>query len=226
MYFSLRFFCIGVLGTTSVQAQLQWGKVGVMGGAGLERVDDLASPGVTAAFESPFDKRYLGGAAGYQFGVSYDQPLGAVSVRPALVVRRAGSFQFPSSFEGTSHSLLEGQSFDVWVFEIPVDVRYQYDFTEAAALYGFGGPVLSIPRAEADFDQSFRTAAFAVQGGIGGEFDVPGVPLILAPEFSYSYSVTNTVKKDFQLRGRTFDTEGLSFSGPSVRLHVYYPLDF
>jgi len=214
------------MGGTSAQAQLQWGKVGVVGGASLERVNDLPSTGVTATFESPFDTRFLEGAAGYQFGVSYDQPLGVVSVRPGFIARKTGAFQFPPSFEGASHTLLEGRSFNVWVFEFPVDVRYQYAFSDLAAIYGFGGPLLSIPRAEEDFDESFSNAALAVRIGIGGEFDIPGAPLVLAPELSYSYSVTNTVKEDFQLRGRTFNTDGLSLNGPSFRLHVYYPLSF
>lgn len=197
-----------------------------MGGTGLERVNDLSSTGVTATFESPFDTRFLGGAMGYQFGVSYDQPLGEVFVRPGFIARKAGAFQFPASFEGASHTLFEGRSFNVWVFEFPVDVRYQYAFSDIAAIYGFGGPILSIPRAEEDFDESFPNAALAAQIGVGGEFDIPKAPLVLAPELSYSYSITNTVKEDFQLRGRTFDTDGLSLNGPSFRLHVYYPLNF
>lgn len=208
------------LGCSPANAQmpdLEWGKIGVAGGANLELVNDLESNDVTASF---------GSETGYHFGVTYDQPLGAVYVRPGFIVRRAGTFTFPSSFDGPSHTLLEGKSFTVWVFEVPVDVRYQYELGDVASIYAFGGPTAAFPRAKQDFDRSFPNVTLAAEGGIGGEFKIPNVPLIVSPEVRYSYSITNTVKKDFQLRGHSFQTDGLNLTGPSFRLHVYYPLDF
>lgn len=223
---SLCFLMAGSLAPAPAYAQFEWGKVGLTGGGNLERINDLRSSGVTASFESAVGDHILESAVGYHVGVTYDQSVGSVFIRPGFVARRAGTYTFPSAFEGPGHTLLQNQSFDVWVFELPVDVRYEYDLGRRSSVYLFAGPMLSFPRAEEDFDRAFPNAAIAADGGLGGEFDIPNAPLVVAPELRYSYGLTDTVKKDFQLRGRTFETDGLNLHGPSLRLHVYYPLDF
>jgi len=212
-------------GGSAASAQgFEFGKIGVAGGVNLQQVDDL---GTTASFEN---------STGYNAGIFYDQPLdalvglptGNLAVRTGVVLRRVGAYEFAAAGNGDqTDRLLGGASFNVYAFEFPLDVRYQYDELEVTEPYVFLGPQVSILRAEQDFDNTLNDVVFSANVGLGSEFEIPAAfGLTVAPELMYTFGITDAVDGDFTYRFRQISTDGPSFSGFSARVHVYIPLPF
>lgn len=213
--------CMIAWGDSAASAQgFKLGKIGVAGGVSLQQVDNL---GTTASFEN---------ATGYNVGVFYDQPLdalvglptGKLAVRTGAVLRRIGSYEFTALEDRSQDQLLGGASFNIYAFDVPLDVRYQYDDLSVTEPYVFVGPQVSILRAEQDFDNTLNDLVFSANVGLGSEFEIPAAfGLTVAPELMYTFGITDAVKGDFTYRFRQIETAGPSFSGFSARVHVYLP---
>lgn len=216
--------CIGIIAlapSATVAQGFELGKIGVAGGVNLQQADDL---GMTASFEK---------STGYNVGIFYDQPLdsvvglptGVLAVRIGGVFRRVGAYEFASmGSSDQTDRLLGGASFEVYAFDVPLDVRYQYDDLSTAEPYVFLGPQVSILRAEQDFERTLNDVVFSINAGLGAEFEIPAAfGIIVAPEVMYTYGVTDAVEGDFTYRFRSISTDGPSFSGLNARLHVYLP---
>jgi len=212
---------LGWGGSTASAQGFELGKIGVAGGVSLQQVDDLST---TASFENP---------VGYNVGVFYDQPLdalvglptGKLAVRTGAVLRRIGAYEFATMQNNPqTNELLAGTSFNVYAIDVPLDIRYQYDDLDVSAPYVFVGPQLSVLRAEQDFESTLNDIVFSANVGLGAEFEIPAaLGLIVAPEFLYTFGITDAVDGDFTYRFRQINAEPLSFSGFSARVHVYLP---
>ena len=194
------------------QSALSLGKLGIVGGVTFEQLDDITIPEGAIALDN---------STSIHFGASYDQPIGPIYVRPAFVARRLGTYAFPQNDLGF---LIEGRQFDVWSFEVPVDIRYQFEDLDVIAPYIFAGPTIATFYADEDFSQALNRVALSGQVGLGAEFDIAGLPLSISPEFQYSFGITDLVEEEFDFRFSSFTTDGLSTSGASFRLHVSYNL--
>ncbi len=198
------------------------GQVGVSLGGNYETLDDVSGGDTQASFDS---------ALGVHFGITYDQPVSAneplsnLSIRPGFFARRAGTYGFPSSLEGDGSEIIQGEEFTLWMFEIPIDARYQIPVdTDPVSLYGLLGPQVSIPRASNDFDETLNDASYAINIGVGGEIELPA-NLTLMPEFRYEIGVTDTFKDEFTYRFRDFTIEDSpNYGGPQLRIHLAYQL--
>lgn len=199
--------------TTPASAQVPIGDLGISVGGNYETLDDVSAGNTSLAFDK---------SAGFHAGVSYDQPLSDnLSVRPAFVVRRAGQYSFPGSLSGNGSALLESEEFELWMFEIPVDLRYRFSELGPASLYGLIGPQLSIPRAENDFEATMEDVSYSANVGLGVEFDLPA-GLMLLPEVRYEYGITNAFKEEFTYRFQDFSvSDSPSVGALSLRVHLY-----
>lgn len=206
-------------------AQFSLGKVGVSVGGNFDTLDDLQGGGTEVSFES---------AIGYNVGVTYDQPLGTtgLSVRPGLLIRRVGTYQFASSISRTGDlplleeaTLLQNKEFTVRTVEVPVDLLYRPPLeTGPVTLYGLLGPQLSVPRAEDDFETLLEDVVYSLNVGVGGEVSLPA-GLVLAPELRYEFGLTDTFKEESTYRFREFMVQDSPSTGAlSLRLHLYYDL--
>jgi len=230
MSFSSRLLSLGcLLGIIAMllappaTAQVSIGDVGVSVGGNLETLDDVSGGNTTASFDSPL---------GYNLGITYDQPVltnsigGALSVRPGLVARRLGNYSFPGSIEGPGAALLQNEEFTLWMFEVPVDIRYRLpvEIGNTVSLYGLLGPQLSIPRAEQDFEATMEDVSYSINFGAGAEIDLPA-NLSLLPELRYELGVTDTFKDEFTYRFRDFTVQDVPSTGAlNLRVHLTYDL--
>lgn len=208
------FIAFGFQQTSQAQALSSVGKLGVFGGVTFEQLDDIPLQGNAIELQN---------STSIHFGASYDQPIGPVHVRPAFVARRLGTYAFPQQED--LGFLIEGRAFDVWSFEVPVDVRYQFDDVgDTVAPYIFAGPTIATYYAEEDFSQALNRVAWSGQIGVGAELDFAGLPLSISPEVQYSFGITDLVEEDFDFRFQSFSTDGLATSGFSLRVYVSYDL--
>lgn len=231
MTFSGRFLFVSALctviaaclaGPVTAQVPVPMGQVGVSVGGNFETLDDVSGGDTDVAFDSPF---------GFNLGVSYDQPLGTTeplssfSVRPAFVARRVGQYGFPESMAGDGAELLQNETFTLWMFEVPIDARYQIPVdTGPVSLYGLLGPQLSIPRADNDFDAALKDVSYSVNIGAGGEFELP-YGLTVMPELRYEFGITDAFEDEFTYRFRSFTIDDSpNFGGATLRVHVAYQL--
>jgi len=207
-----------VFTASPTQAQISFGNVGVSVGGNLETINDLSSGDTEASF---------GSSVGFNAGVSYDQPLDmaveGLSVRPAFVARRLGTYSFSSELSGQGAALLQGEEFNVWMFEFPLDIRYQFPVDLGpASLYGLLGPQVSVPRAANDFDATMNDVSYSLNVGAGVELDLPA-GLTLLPEIRYEYGLSNTFKEEFTYRFREFEVGNPpSVGAVSLRIHLYF----
>lgn len=198
------------------------GQVGISVGGNFETLNDVNGGETEVAFDSPF---------GFNLGLSYNQslgsakPLSSFSVRPAFVVRRVGQYGFSGSVEGDGAELLQGETFSLWMFEVPVDARYQIPVeTGPVSLYGLLGPQISIPRADNDFDTALKDVSYSVNIGAGGEFELP-YGLTVMPELRYELGITDAFEDEFTYRFRSFTIDDSpNFGGATLRVHVAYQL--
>jgi len=209
--------------SAQVIGPLPAGKFSVSVGGSIETLDDVNAANTELSF---------GSSANYNLGVTYDQPLGTsgtldnVMVRIGFFGRSVGEYAFPSSVEGNGAGVLQGESFNVWMFEFPLDIRYEFE-TDALPVnpYALAGPQIAIPRAEEDFDNILNQTAWSINLGVGTEVNLPVSGLSLMPEFRYNIGVTDAFEDNVTYRFREFSiNDSPNYGGPQLMLHLYYQL--
>lgn len=183
--------------------------LGVAGGINYEQLGDIDTGSADANFDN---------STGYHFGVVYDATFGPLAVRPGFFYRKVGTYEFESlGVEGGS------SSYDVTAFEVPLDFRYRIGAAPLIKPYIMGGPMLTIPRGEDDFDEALNDSAISANIGAGLEVTLPGAGLRIVPELRYQFGVSDVFGDEFEVDGRTIDIEDdPQFSAFSVRLHVMF----
>lgn len=198
-------FALILLGS-AVPAHAQ---LGIAGGLNFESGSDIE---VSTADNATFDN-----ATGYHVGVVYDLGLGPVSLRPGLIYRRVGTFQFSgSAFPG-------GESrYDVSAWEVPLDLRFSL-LPSVIRPYLLGGPMVTFPQGEEEFDDAVDELSFSLNIGAGVEIAVPGSPFVFQPELRYEFGATDYISDDFEIGDAEFHPqESPRFSALGLRLHVLF----
>ena len=198
----LALLLLGFSGTPS-QAQ-----VGVTGGLNFDSLGDIET--TTNASEN----NTLENATGYHFGIVYELGLGPVSLRPGLLYRKVGSYDFSEIPE------LNDDEVDVTAFEVPLDVRVTVLPIPLVSPYVLGGPNLFFPRSgNADFDEGLEEVSFTFNVGLGADISIPGVGLTLQPELRYEFGATDYVD-DFSIGDAEFNPTERKISAFALRLNV------
>ncbi len=202
---SLLALLIAILTTVPAHAQL-----GITAGLNFDSVDDIQTS--TDNLSGNFDN-----STGFHIGAVYNIGAGPLDIRPGVIFRQVGEYDF----EGTD--LQDSESFDVSVIEVPLDFKLQVLPTPIVKPYVLGGPMLSFPSSEDEFDDATESTAFSFNVGAGLGIAVPGLGLTLEPELRYEFGATTFLKDDFEIGGQTFEPQDEpKFSAFSVRLHLLF----
>jgi len=192
--------CLLLAGLT-VPAHAQFG---ITGGLNFESADDITVPTGTAGLDN---------STGIHAGIVYDFGFGPINVRPGLLYRQVGSYEFESL----------NRDFDVTTIEVPVDLRVTVLPLPVVRPYLLAGPQFSFVRGEDNFDDATEDLSFSVNVGLGAELRPPFLPLILQPELRYEIGATTFIEDDFTIGGRQFSPQDdPRFSAFSLRLNVLF----
>lgn len=198
------------LGVVSVGApQIASGQLGVAGGLNFESADDLGNGGVEATLEN---------RTGYHFGLVYDIDAGAVSIRPGVIYRRVGTYEFDVGDVDVTT-----ESFDLSAIEVPLDLRFGVFSTSYLSPYVLTGPMFTLPQGEDEFGEAVRDMSFSFNVGFGVEIGGTDGGLRFLPELRYEFGATKFIEEDFQIAGQEFSPQNEPrFSALSLRLHLLF----
>lgn len=195
---------VSMLAVVPAQAQL-----GITAGLNFESIDDITTS--QSDLRSNFDN-----STGYHLGAVYNIGLGPLDLRPGVIFRQVGEYEF----EGVD---LEDPNFDVSVIEVPLDLKLQVLPTPIVKPYVLGGPMLSFPSSEGEFDDATKSTSFSLNVGAGIGIAIPGAGFELQPEVRYEFGATTFIEDSFTIAGQEFDPqEEPNFSSFSVRLHLLF----
>ena len=196
-----------LLGMTGPPAQAQ---LGVTAGLNFDSVDDIETTTNASQNET------LDNATGYHFGVVYKLGLGPVSVKPGLLYRKVGSYDFSGVPD------VDLNEVDVTAFEVPVDVEVTLFPFPLVSPYVLGGPNLFLPRSDSDaFDDGLEDVSFNFNVGVGADVSIPGVGITLKPELRYEFGATDYVD-DFSVGETEFNPTDRKLSAFALRLNVLF----
>ena len=188
--------CVGA--ASSAQAQ-----VGVSSGVMFSELGDISAGEQSASLQR---------VPGWHVHLWVDLPLGSFSLRPGLRYMDAGRLFDPSGtagfdaapdpsevFTGPDGGIpdITGSVSDdhfVAYIEIPVDIRYQYDFAVVSP-YVVGGPVLRFATDTNNQDR-LRTLSMAAAVGVGLEVRLFG--LRLYPEVKRTVGVSGFTNEEYE----------------------------
>ena len=194
---------IAMLGAAPAQAQL-----GIAGGLNFESSDDISGD-VNANFDN---------STGYHIGIVYDAGFGPVNIRPGFFYRKVGTYEFGNVTGGSAGSV------DISTFEIPVDLRLNLLVTPVVKPYVLAGPMLTIPRSNADgfgdgddFEDFTEDTSLSANVGAGVQISLPAVPFKLQPELRYEFGISDYVDTD-----AVQVSESPKFSAFSLRVNVIF----
>lgn len=194
-------FAVLVFGGTASPAQAQFG---VAGGLNFETAGDIEMSGNN---DATFDN-----STGYHLGVVYQFGGGGVSLRPGLMYRRIGTYDFSTS----------GQ-FDISAWEVPVDLRLAVLPAPLVSPYVLGGAKATFPQGDDEFDDALEDVSYSFNIGAGVDISIPSSSLVLQPEFRYEIGATSFVQDDFEIGGSSFTPqEQPQFSAIGLRLNVLF----
>ena len=193
------------IGSPTAQAQL-----GVSAGLNFDSAGDIETTANTSENET------LDNATGYHIGVVYDLGLGPVNLRPGLLYRNVGSYDFTGVPE------IDPDEANVTAFEVPVDVRVTVLPFPLVSPYILGGPKAFFPRSDYDeFDDELEDISFTFNVGVGAGISVPGVGLTLQPEFLYEFGASDYVD-DFEVGDTDFEPTERKLDAFALRLNVLF----
>lgn len=195
-------FAVLVLAGTAFPAQAQFG---VAAGLNFESVGDIETEtNNNASFDN---------STGYHVGVVYQLGGGPVSLRPGLIYRRVGTYEFETLDE----------RYDITAWEVPVDLRLTVLPAPAVSPYVLGGAMATFPRGEGEFENAVEDVSYSFNVGAGVEISIPGSSLMFQPEFRYEFGATSFVQEEFQIGNTPFSPqESPQFSAIGLRLHLFF----
>ena len=201
------FLALLLLGAVGTPAQAQ---VGVTAGLNFDSLGDIET--TTNANQN----ETLDNATGYHFGIVYNLGLGPVDIRPGLIYRKVGSYDFSGIPDANVDEV------DVTAFEVPVDIRVTVLPVPIVSPYVLGGPNLFLPRSgNEDFDDGLEEVSFTFNVGVGADVSIPGVGLALQPEVRYEFGATDYVD-DFSIGEADFNPTDRKISAFALRLNVLF----
>lgn len=190
-------------------------QIGVAGGLNFESAGDITTESANANFES---------STGYHVGVVLEVGLGPINIRPGAFYRRVGEFDLSQVSDQ-----LESAQYTVTAWEVPVDVRVPILTTPLISPYILGGPKVTIPRGEDEFDDAMEDLTYTLNVGVGAQISLPGSSLRLQPELRYEFGATGFIDEGTQvdLPGETGSVnftpeESPQFSTFALRLNLLF----
>jgi len=171
-----------LLAVVLVAASPARAQIGLTGGLNFNQLDDINATNANANFEN---------STGYHIGVFYDLGLGPVAIRPAVIYRQVGTYEFNDLPSGTEEINLNA-------IEIPIDLRWRVLPLPLVKPYLLAGPVLTFPQSEDDFD-STESLNLNADIGAGVEITLPGIGFTLMPELRYGIATSSFLKDEFEI---------------------------
>ena len=161
------------------QAQAQ---VGLAGGLNFNQLDDISATDANANFEN---------STGYHIGVFYDLGLGPIAIRPGIMYRQVGTYEFSDLPAGAEEVNLNA-------IEVPIDVRWRVLPLPLVKPYLLAGPVLTFPQAEGAFDDT-ESLNLNADIGAGVEITLPGIGFTLMPELRYGIATSSFLEDEITI---------------------------
>jgi hypothetical protein len=187
-------FAALLLGSVAMPAQAQFG---VAAGLNFETADDINTSSGDDTFEN---------ATGYHLGVVYDAAAGPLKVRPGLLYRQVGEYEFG------------GGRTEIERFEVPVDLKFTLP-VPLVTPYLLGGPMAVFPRVEDAFGDDFKDVSYSLNIGVGASISL-GEGATLQPELRYEYGINEYTEDEGDLFEDSDD--GPRFQGVALRLHATF----
>jgi hypothetical protein len=168
-------------------------QIGIGGGLNFNQLDDISATNANATYES---------STGYHVGVFYDLGLGPIAIRPGVMYRQLGTYEF-GDIPG-----VEGEEVDIELnaVEVPIDVRWRVLPLPLVKPYVLAGPVLTFPQSSEDFG-STKSVNLNADIGAGVEITLPGVGLTLMPELRYGIATGSILEDEFEIGGVEVDPQ-------------------
>ena len=187
-------FAALLLGSVAMPAQAQFG---VAAGLNFETADDINTSSGDATFEN---------ATGYHLGVVYDAAAGPLKIRPGLLYRKVGEYEFPDNRT------------EIERFEVPVDLKFTLP-VPLVTPYLLGGPMAVFPRVEDAFGDDFKDVSYSLNIGVGAAISL-GEGATLQPELRYEYGINEYTEDEGDLFEDADDEP--RFQGVALRLHATF----
>jgi len=159
-------------------------QIGISGGLNFNQLDDISATNANATYES---------STGYHVGVFYDLGLGPIAVRPGVMYRQVGTYEF-----GDIPGVGEEVDIELNAVEVPIDVRWRVLPLPLVKPYVLAGPVLTFPQSSEDFG-STKSVNLNADIGAGVEITLPGVGLTLMPELRYGIATGSILEDEFEI---------------------------
>jgi len=196
-----------LLGASGTPSQAQ---VGVAAGLNFDSLGDIETTTNGSQNET------LDNATGYHVGIVYNLGLGPVSLKPALLYRKVGSYDFSGIPD------VDADQVDVTAFEVPVDIEVTVFPFPLVSPYVLGGPNLFLPRSsDDDFDDGLEDVSFNFNVGVGADVSIPGIGMTLKPELRYEFGASDYVD-DFSVGDTEFNPSDRKLSAFALRLNVLF----
>jgi hypothetical protein len=203
------FLVLIVMGLFVGASQTARAQFGVAGGLNYESADDLANGGADATLQN---------RTGYHFGVVYDIDAGAVNIRPGLIYRRVGTYEFE-----VGEVDVATESFNLSAIEAPLDLRFRLMNTPYLRPYILTGPMFTLPRGEDEFGEAVRDLSLSLNVGVGAEIAGGDEGIRLHPELRYEFGATKFITEDFEIDGQELRPQNEArFSAIRLRLHILF----
>ncbi|MCH8276451.1 MAG: outer membrane beta-barrel protein [Bacteroidetes bacterium] len=180
-------FVVVILVLSGVGTRCLCAQIGVAAGLNYEEISDLEIGNTKGTFDN---------ASGYHIGVFYDLGVGPAGIRTGLFYRSMGKFD--ASLPGIV------KDFDLSLFEIPVDFRFNLSATPVLTPYVIFGPVFSFPfSSDNDFKDAFEQVSVSGNVGVGLAMNLLGLRIF--PEFRYTIGISRFMKKDLSIGSVNFE---------------------
>ena len=180
-------FVVVILVLSDVGTRGLCAQIGVAAGLNYEEISDLEIGNTKGTFDN---------ASGYHIGVFYDLGVGPAGIRTGLFYRSMGKFD--ASLPGIV------KDFDLSLFEIPVDFRFNLSATPVLTPYVIFGPVFSFPfSSDNDFKDAFEQVSVSGNVGVGLAMNLMGLRIF--PEFRYTIGISRFMKKNLSIGSVNFE---------------------
>ena len=189
-----RFFLLSLLlAAAFVPGQSRAQGFAVTAGLNFNTLSDIEAEDRDATFEN---------ATGWPLGISFELPLGPVSIRPGVRYMDAGSlFESEEIFGQDVPGLADAT---VELVEVPIDLRFRFG-TPLISPYILAGPVLRFPSGT-DNGDLFELESFSYAANVGAGLEIGFAGVRLFPELKYTFGVSS-VASSFEVGDTTFEPD-------------------
>jgi hypothetical protein len=216
---TLPLLAVFALAASPAQAQL-----GFAAGYGLNMPND---PGFIENDSLNLGSSSFESSGGLNVGLFYDFPLGPVTLRPGVFLRRS-SFDWTLLNEEGEEIEFSPFSSTIQVAEVPIDVIFEFPMASVSPYVALGPSFNFVQTDQHDLRLAFNDPKgsvrfLALNAGAGVQFRPPGLGIVLSPEIRYGHALSGFLLEEYTIRGIPVQAEGRqSMNNLTFRLGISF----